>query len=89
MEWFRKCPSCGARLSVRLRSREWTEAEEDTERIVYDVLVPGGYNRPTQSIPLGAREAEIPIERDTYTLSYECGRCHHRWTETMTKTKSL
>ncbi len=27
---------------------------------------------------------EVPVERETFEVAYECGHCHHAWTENLT-----
>ncbi|HEV2120466.1 MAG TPA: hypothetical protein VGS11_10250 [Candidatus Bathyarchaeia archaeon] len=29
----------------------------------------------------------VPIERDTFKLAYECRKCGHKWTESITEVK--
>jgi len=31
----------------------------------------------------------LPIERDTFEVAYECKRCGHRWTAMTTKARSV
>ncbi len=27
---------------------------------------------------------EVPVEREIFKVAYECGHCHHAWTEKLT-----
>lgn len=38
-------------------------------------------------MPVGAVTVEIPIERDTFEVTYECKHCHHQWKETLVVVK--
>ena len=84
-EFLRRCPACGHRFTVRLRSKKLVDKEEGTERIAHDVVVlaQGGIN--SRVIPAGVTYEDVPIERDEFAVTFECGKCHHAWTETVTK----
>jgi hypothetical protein len=78
LEFLRRCPACGRRFSVRVERKVLVEREADTERILHNVAivrVRGGL------IPAEAVAEEVPIERDTFEISYECKHCHHEWSE--------
>jgi predicted RNA-binding Zn-ribbon protein involved in translation (DUF1610 family) len=39
----------------------------------------------TERIALGLASTTIPIERETFEVTFECHHCHHKWTETVVK----
>jgi DNA-directed RNA polymerase subunit RPC12/RpoP len=86
MEFLRRCPSCGRRFSIRVERRVLVDKENDTTRIVHDIIIPrtsrgGGF------IAAAAVAEEVPIERDTFEVSYECKRCGHEWSEKLVVVK--
>lgn len=81
MEFLRRCPSCGRRFTVKVERKEIVEREEDTMRIVHNVVVPRIGYRGGGVVPVAAVAEEVPIERDTFKISYECKSCHHEWSE--------
>jgi len=86
-EFLRRCPSCGRRFQARIKGKKLVDAEQDTERLVLDFLV-GGMGNPRAASPVTATTVEeLPIERETFDISYECKHCHHRWTEEVTVTE--
>jgi hypothetical protein len=72
---------------VRIKSKKLVGVDQDTERVVHNVLV-GGLATPTAASPVSAATVEeIPIDRETFDISYECKHCHHKWTEEVTVTE--
>lgn len=63
------------------------ESEEDTVKMVRDVAMPRTTWGGGSFMPVEAQTIEIPIERDTFEVSYECKNCHHQWKETLVVVK--
>ena len=85
-EFLRRCPACGRHFTVRLQSRKLLDKEEHTERVVHDLVTIGGMGLGSGNVmPAGITYEDVPIERDEFAVTFECGSCHHRWTETVTK----
>ena len=84
-EFLRRCPACGRRFVVRLQTKRLVGSEQDTEHIAHDVVVLARGGRDSRVIPAGATFEDVPIERETFEVTFECHRCHHKWTETVTK----
>ena len=71
---------------MRVKTKKLVDAERETERIVHDIAV-GGLGAPSAlvSSPVVANIVEeVPVERETFDVAYECRHCHHKWTETVT-----
>ena len=83
-EFLRRRPSCGRRFVVRLQSKKLVGVERHTERVLHDVGVPK-YGKNARVIPAGITFEEVPIERESFDVTFECRNCHHKWTETVTK----
>ncbi len=73
---------------MKVRSKKLVNVENETERFIHDVVVsqPGlligrGPMQPTMSVKT---VEEVPVERETFEVVYECGHCHHTWTENLT-----
>ena len=64
-------------------------SEEDSVKMVRDLAMP--MPRITMGggsfMPVAVQTIEIPIERDTFEVSYECKHCHHQWKETLVVVK--
>jgi hypothetical protein len=62
------------------------DREEDTVKQTHDLVMPrvtmGGAMMPVAAITI-----EVPIERDTFEVTYECKHCHHQWKETLVVVK--
>jgi transcription elongation factor Elf1 len=84
---MRRCPACGHRFVVRLQSKKLVNAEEGTERIAHDVVVLAEGGRDARVLPAGVTYQDVPIERETFEVTYECHHCHHRWSESVVKTE--
>lgn len=65
---------------MKVERRELVGREHDTVRVVHDAVVIRT-QRGGGIIPVAAVAEEVPIERDTFKISYECGHCHHQWSE--------
>jgi hypothetical protein len=93
LELLRKCPNCGRRFSVKLERRDLVEQEKDTVRVVHDVTLPRlGYSDARLAgafTPIEAVAEEVPIERDTFKLTYICGHCRHEWSEIVPVVKKM
>lgn len=75
---------------MRLLSKSVQSREQDTERITHEVVVGGaGASRAGHVFATSnpTTVEEVPIERDTFVLTYECQKCHHKWTESITEVK--
>jgi hypothetical protein len=62
------------------------DKEEDTIKQTRDLVMP----RVTMGggmMPVAAVTFDIPIERDTFEVTYECKHCHHQWKETLVVVK--
>jgi len=59
--------------------------EESTERIAHDVVVLAQGGRGSQVIPASVTFEDVPIEKETFEVTFECHNCNHRWTEMVTK----
>ena len=84
-EFLRRRPSCGRRFVVRLQSKKLVGLERHTERVVHDVGVASLDSKNPRVIPAGVTLEEVPIERESFDVTFECRNCHHKWTETVTK----
>ncbi|MDE1858557.1 MAG: hypothetical protein KGI26_05790 [Thaumarchaeota archaeon] len=84
-DFLRKCPACGRRFAVRLQSKKLVATEENTQQIAHDVVVLAGGGRDARVIPAGVTYEDLHIETEKFAVTYECGRCHHSWTEAVTK----
>jgi len=84
-EFLRRCPACGRRFTVRLQTKKLTDVEHDTERIAHDVVVLARGGRDSRVIPASVTYEDVPIEREEFDVTFECHRCHHAWTEKVTK----
>lgn len=82
---MRRCPACDRRFSVRLQSKKLVDAEQGTERITHDVVVVARGARDQRVLPAGVTFEDVPIERETFDVTFECRNCHHKWTETVTR----
>ena len=89
MEFLRRCPSCGKRFAVRVDSKVLVDRALGSEKIVHNIVtgMVGGFGRgysmgnfPT----IIATTEDVPIERDTFDIFYECKHCHHQWSEKLT-----
>lgn len=80
MEFLRRCPSCGKRFSIRAERKELIDRETDSIRVMHDVVTMRT-QRGGGIIPVGAVAEEVPVERDTIRISYQCNHCHHSWSE--------
>ena len=60
------------------------DTEESTEHMAHDVVV-RAYGKASAVIPVGVTFEDVPIEKETFEVTFECHNCHHRWTETVTK----
>ncbi|QQG49457.1 MAG: hypothetical protein HY247_03930 [archaeon] len=79
---MRRCPSCGRHFSVELTSKKVLSVEDDTERVMHDIIV-----RAPRGQVLGpiVTYEDVPIERESIEIGYECRHCHHQWKETIIK----
>ena len=84
-EFLRRCPACGRRFVVRLQSKKLVDAEQDTERVMHDVVVFARGGRDSRVIPAGVTFEDVPIERLMFDVTFECRNCHHEWTEKVIK----
>jgi DNA-directed RNA polymerase subunit RPC12/RpoP len=86
-EFLRQCPSCGRRFVVRQESKKLVDVQTETERIVHSfgaspVSSGGGGNvAPPADV---TTEEEVPIEVETFEVTYKCRHCNNEWTETLT-----
>jgi transposase-like protein len=91
LEFLRRCPSCGRRFAVKVDRRVLEDRQEDNMELVHNVVVGGiGFTGPRYSAlaPVVIRTVEnVPIERDTFSIQYECRHCHHQWSERVTVAK--
>lgn len=82
---MRRCPSCGHRFAVKSRGTKLVKSEGGTERIPRTFVVkaadPRGYGMNVAKVTY----EDIPIERDSFEVAFECENCRHRWVETVTK----
>jgi hypothetical protein len=84
-EFLRGCPACGRRFVVRLQSKKLVQSEQGTERITHDVVILAQGGRDARVVPAGVTFEDVPIERETFEVTFDCHHCHHRWTERVTK----
>ncbi len=82
---MRRCPACGHRFTVRLQSKKLVDTEQGNERMMHDVVVLARGGRDSRVIPAGVTYEDVPVEREKFEVTFECHRCHHRWTETVFK----
>ena len=84
---LRKCPSCGHRFRVRVQSKRLVDKEEHTEKIVRDVVYLGGAGIGSSNvIPAGRTyDVEVPMVQEEFAVTLECEKCHHRWTEMVSR----
>lgn len=68
---------------MRLQSNKLVATEVSTRLIVHDVVVLAQGERDAGLIPAGATCEDIHIETEGFAVAFECGRCHHAWTETV------
>jgi hypothetical protein len=89
LEFFRQCPSCGRRFSVKVEWKELLESQEDTTRVVHDISTfpIGPMGKVTTSIATVADK--VPIERETFRITYVCGHCKHGWSEEVGVVKKI
>ncbi len=86
-EFLRRCPSSGRRFVVRIKSKKLTDLQHETERVIHDIVTvrPDGRGGGRLYAPANAATVdEIPVERETFDVVYECRHCNHKWTETVT-----
>jgi DNA-directed RNA polymerase subunit RPC12/RpoP len=88
-ETYQKCPSCGKRFGVRVKSMVLEKTEHDSERMVHNVTTGASTSMSGHTMVSGDSTSvvQIPIQRDFFEVAYACSKCGHTWTETVTKTK--
>ena len=62
-------------------------SEKYTVKEVLDLTMPRTTMGGGSLMPVEAVTIEIPIERDTFEVNYECKHCHHQWKETLVVVK--
>ncbi len=72
---------------VKVDKEVLVDKEEDTVKMVHDIAMPRAIAGGGSFMPVAAVTIEIPIERDTFEVSYECKHCHHQWKETLVVVK--
>jgi hypothetical protein len=87
MEFFRRCPNCGRRFVVKVDKEVLVDREEDTIKQTHDLVMPRSTMGGRAMMPVAAVTLDIPIERDTFEVTYECKHCHHQWKETLVVVK--
>jgi DNA-directed RNA polymerase subunit RPC12/RpoP len=87
LEFFRRCPNCGKRFVVKVDKEVLVGSENDTVKEIRDFAMPRTTMGGGAMMPVGAVTVEIPIERDTFEVTYECKHCHHQWKETLVVVK--
>lgn len=70
---------------VRLQSKKIVDTEQQTERIAHDVVAFSYGGRGSAVVPAGVTFEDVPVEQETFEVTFECHHCRHRWTETVTK----
>ena len=98
-----KCPSCGRRFRVKHTGEtlEKTEVRPETITTVEPFESPGvlGGQEPGERVegidiePGGGgfveEKGQVEVEEDTYLESYVCKHCGYKWTQEVTKHKTL
>lgn len=98
-----KCPSCGRRFRVKHTGERLENREIKSETITKSELTPGALSgeepgekiQSIEILPLpGAgsvleEKEEAEVEEDTYTESYVCRHCGHKWTQKVTRHRRL
>ena len=51
---------------------------------MHDVVMLARGGRDTRMIPAGVTFEDVPIERETFNVTFECHHCHHQWSEKVT-----
>ncbi|HEV2227262.1 MAG TPA: hypothetical protein VGR56_10730 [Nitrososphaerales archaeon] len=87
MEFLKRCPNCGKRFVVKVDREVLVDKEEDTVKMVHDLAMPRAVAGGGSFMPVAAVTFEVPIERDTFEVSYECKHCQHQWKETLVVVK--
>ncbi|HLQ06292.1 MAG TPA: hypothetical protein VK126_00890 [Nitrososphaerales archaeon] len=87
MEFFRRCPNCGRRFVVKVDKEVLVDSERDTIKQIHDLAMPRATMGGGAMMPVAAVTIEVPIERDTFEVTYECKHCHHQWKETLVVVK--
>lgn len=87
MEFLKRCPNCGKRFVVKVDREVLVDKEEDTVKMIHDLGMPRTTMGGGALMPVAAVTIEIPIERDTFEVTYECKHCHHQWKETLVVVK--
>ena len=83
-EFLLRCPACGRRFAVRLQRKKLGGCRRGCRtKIMHDVVVVARGFRESRVIPDGSRFEQVPIERETFDLTYKCRNCQHEWSETV------
>lgn len=81
-EFFRNCPACGRRFSIRLVGEKLVNDRKDTEEMKEAAVSPLSYASQAFTNFLVVEE-NVPVEIDIkdFQYTYKCKHCGHIWTE--------
>lgn len=86
MDFLRRCPARGKRFVVKVEKKSVVDTEQDSEHLVRYAYVGNPVGSRSSYLPpvMVRTEADIPIERETFQVTYVCKNCSHEWSENMT-----
>lgn len=90
-EFFRHCPSCGHRFTIRIVSKEKVGEREVTEyepKGQMDVSPGLKFATPAEDTADLTEGIPIYVDVKTFSYKYKCSRCGHQWTEVREKDKA-
>lgn len=87
-EFFRHCPNCGRRFTIRLTGKQMMSEKEVTERVPDSQAGGPGTRFATQSETSVTEGVPIYVDVKEFSYSYKCTHCGHQWTEVREKDKA-
>jgi len=89
VDFFKKCPSCGKHFSVHTDKEILLERHEiDQQRYAGTSYAGAGVMSSFGSGTVYGRmivvKENVPTFEDVFEVEFECGHCHHKWTEKRT-----
>jgi len=88
-EFFRHCPNCGRRFTIRLVSKTKVSEEEVTERLPSEAAAtsPGLRYAVREETSL-SEGVPVYVDVKKFDYKYKCTHCGHQWDEVREKDKA-
>jgi predicted RNA-binding Zn-ribbon protein involved in translation (DUF1610 family) len=87
-EFFRHCPACGRRFTIRLTSKQKVSEKEVTEYLPTSQASSPGMTFATQKETSVTEGVPVYVDVKEFNYNYKCTHCGHQWTEVREKDKA-